>query len=316
MLRRMKSLQRPERIFTHESDLDGLLSGLLLKRLAEQQFPGEIKLEAHSYPSWKMRNLCERQAWVSDFSMEKRMDRHGWLVIDHHATEVKPTECRFIHNLEKSAGTLCYELCNQHGIRSEALDRIVHLNNVADLYLSDDPDFELAIDYANLVKTYGFWNLYELIEGDPEKLLDHPLLEVMQTRRRVENPIGLEYSRRHVHRVTDELGVVDTVVGDSNTIIHQLLESGETGCAVLATLFQKANRQVIASFRSRNGEALAIARKFQGGGHANACGATMPQSVTSIDEAILYMSQVLQPEPGTEHGLSSLESAFAGLKLD
>ena len=70
----MKSLQRPERIFTHESDLDGLMSGLLLKQLAEKEFAGEIKLEAHSYPSWKMRNLCERHAWVSDFSMEKRMD--------------------------------------------------------------------------------------------------------------------------------------------------------------------------------------------------------------------------------------------------
>jgi oligoribonuclease NrnB/cAMP/cGMP phosphodiesterase (DHH superfamily) len=314
MVRRMKSLQRPARVFTHESDLDGLLSGLLLKQLAEKEFGGTVKLEAHSYPSWKMRALNERCAWVCDFSFEKRMDRQNWMILDHHATMVKAEQCHFIHDLEKSASLLCYDLCREHGLQTEALDRIVHLSNVADLYLENDPDFQLAVDYANLVKVYGFWNLHELIGGDPEKLLDHPLLEVIQTKRRVEDPMGYAFCKEHIFRVTEEFGVVDTVVGDVNSIVHRLLEGGDTGYQVLATMYQKANRLVTVSFRSRNGEALPIARKFQGGGHANACGATMPKSVTSIDEAILYMRQVIQPEPGTDQGLASLERAFAGLE--
>ena len=76
-------------------------------------------------------------------------------------------------------------LCQQQGLGSPALDRLVHLNNVGDLFLEEDPDFVLASDYANLVKLYQFWNLHALIGGQIEKLLDHPLLEVMAVKRRI-----------------------------------------------------------------------------------------------------------------------------------
>ena len=138
------------------------------------------------------------------------------------------------------------------GIKTDKLDRLVHLSNVADLYLSEDPDFELAVDYANLVKVYGFWNLHHLVEGDVERLLDHPLLEVIQTKRRIENPMGLAWSRGRISRVTDELGVVDTVVGDSNRTVHDLLEEEAQVVSGSATMFQKVNRQD-GEFRSREG---------------------------------------------------------------
>jgi hypothetical protein len=48
-----------------------------------------------------------------------------------------------VHDLTKSAGLLCYELCRLHEIGTPALDRLVHLNNVADLFLEDDPDLSL-----------------------------------------------------------------------------------------------------------------------------------------------------------------------------
>jgi hypothetical protein len=78
----------------------------------------------------------------------------------------------------------------------------VHLNNVADLFLEDDPDFAVAGDYANLVKIYQFWNLHTLIGGDIEKLLDHPLLEVMAVKRRVEDPIGFEWSKNNIAEIS------------------------------------------------------------------------------------------------------------------
>ncbi|MBG88217.1 MAG: phosphoesterase [Verrucomicrobiales bacterium] len=311
----MKPLPKPELIFTHESDLDGLLSGLLLQKLSASEFGETARIESHHYPSWRTRTLREQCAWVADFTFEKRMDRTNWLVLDHHSTDVGAEHCRLIHDLGKSASLLCYELCKQHGVQSEKLDRLVHLSNVADLYLDDDPEFDLAVDYANLVKIYGFWNLYSLIEGDPDRLLDHPLLEVMQTKRQVEDPIGLDWSRRHVHRVTDQLGFVETVVGDSNRIVHELLEEPDCSFEVLATMFVKANRTVMVSFRSTGGQALPIARQFQGGGHANACGANLPKSVGSIDEAIVYMKQILEPPSAGGSGLSSLEDAFSELKL-
>src|SRR5579871_1371527 len=170
------SLPKPEVILTHESDLDGLVAGVLLQRLAQKMFGEEIPFEAFHYHNWKGRDLRERSAWVTDLNFEARLDKPEWVVIDHHATEAPAKSALLIHDLNKSAGLLCYELCKAHGLGSPELDRLVRLNNVSDLFLEQDADFIIASDYANLVKVYQFWNLHALIEGRIERLLDHPLL--------------------------------------------------------------------------------------------------------------------------------------------
>lgn len=308
----MQMLPKPEVIITHESDLDGFLSGLLLQRLAKHLFGEDVRLEAYHYNYWKVRDLREKSAWVTDFTFEARMDKPDWVVIDHHVTAVKPKSALFIHNVTKSAGLLCYELCRQHNLGTPALDRLVHLNDVADLFLENDPDFAVAGDYASLVKNYQFWNLHAVLRGDLEKLLDHPLLEVMAVKRRVEDPIGLEWSRRHIEEISPTVGFVDTIIGSSNQIVHQLLESKATKYPVLLTLFRRSNC-IFASFRSRQGEALQIAAKFQGGGHANAAGAILPKSVRTIEDGIEFLQKALNPKP--EPTLNSLEGLFAGLNL-
>ncbi|HXT11801.1 MAG TPA: DHH family phosphoesterase [Candidatus Angelobacter sp.] len=304
---------KPEVIITHESDLDGLVAGVLLQRLARKLFNADVRLEACHYNFWKQRDLREKSAWVTDFTFEPRMDRPGWVVIDHHATESAPKNALLIHDINKSAGLLCYELCKEQGLDTPALDRLVHLNNVSDLFLEDDPDFDLANDYANLVKIYQFWNLHTLFGGDIEKLLNHPLLEVMEVKRRVENPLGYEWSKANVTEISPTVGFVETVIGNNNLIVHQLLEQQATRFPVLVTLFRRANNLVIASFRSRNGEALKIAEKFQGGGHANASGAIMPKSVRTISDALGYLRQVLNPKK--EAPLNSLENLFAEIDV-
>jgi oligoribonuclease NrnB/cAMP/cGMP phosphodiesterase (DHH superfamily) len=233
------------------------------------------------------------------------------VVIDHHVTDTPPKTATLIHDVNKSAGLLCYELCRQHGLDSPQLDRLVHLNNVADLFLEDDPDFVLATDYANLVKIYQFWNLLTLIDGELEALLDHPLLEVMAVKRRVEDPIGLAWSRENISEISPTVGFVDTILGNSNLIVHQLLEQGATKFPVLLTLIRRGNGMIIASLRSRNGEALKVAEKLQGGGHANACGATLPRSLKNIPDAVGYLRQLLNPK---KDSINSLESVFASLE--
>jgi len=307
----MLSLPRPEVILTHESDLDGLVSGVLLRRLAKHLFNLDVPLEAHHYHTWRQREPREARAWVSDFSFESRLDREHWLIIDHHATELQPKRARLIHDLNKSAGLLCYELCQQAGVSSPELDRLVRLNNVSDLFLEDDPDFTVANDYANLIKVYGFWNIHALIDGRLEALLDHPLLEVMAVKRRVEDPLGYDWSRRNVLELSPTVGYVDTVLGNNNLIVHQLLEQQATPYPVLLTLFRRTNGVVIASMRSRNGEALKLAEKLQGGGHANAAGATLPKSVRTIEDALVYLRQTLNPASGRGQPLTSLEDIFA-----
>jgi oligoribonuclease NrnB/cAMP/cGMP phosphodiesterase (DHH superfamily) len=309
----MEMLPKPDVILTHESDLDGLVAGVLLQRLARKLFGTDIRLEAHHYNTWKQRELREKSGWVTDLNFEARLDRPGWVVIDHHATEAPAKNARLIHDLTKSAGLLCYELCQEHGLGSPQLDRLVHLNNVADLFLQDDPDFELANDYANLVKVYQFWNIHALIDGELERLLDHPLLEVMAVKRRVENPLGLAWSKANIAELSPTVGFVNTIIGNNNLIVHQLLEQAATPYPVLITLFRRTNGVVIASLRSRNGEALKTAEKLQGGGHANAAGATLPKAIKTIPDAIDYLRQVLNPKP--EAQLNSLENLFSSVPV-
>jgi len=74
----MAPLPKPEVIITHESDLDGLLSGALLQRLAQKLFGMDVPLEAYHYNFWKQRDLRERSAWVADFTFEPRLDKPDW----------------------------------------------------------------------------------------------------------------------------------------------------------------------------------------------------------------------------------------------
>jgi oligoribonuclease NrnB/cAMP/cGMP phosphodiesterase (DHH superfamily) len=312
---RMVSLPKPDIIITHESDLDGLVSGILLQRLAQKLFNQRVTLEAHHYHTWRQREIREPAGWVCDLAFDSRLDKTNWVIVDHHATDCVPARAVLVHDLKKSAGLLCYELCQEHGLGSPALDRLIHLNNVSDLFLESDPDFELANDYANLVKVYGFWNLLALIGGHIEKLLEHPLLEVMAAKRRIEDPLGFEWSQRNVQELSPTVGFVDTVIGNNNLIVHQLLESKATPYPVLLTLFRRANGAIIASLRSRNGDALKVAERLQGGGHANAAGATLPKSVRSMDDALIYLRQTLNPNLAQKDpGLNNLDALFASLE--
>ncbi len=313
MCHTMSALPKPAVILTHESDLDGFLSGLLLQRLARHFFGEEVRLEAYHYQAWKQRELREKSAWVADFSYEARLDKPDWVIIDHHPNELVPQHARLIHDISKSAASLCYELCREQGLGTPVLDQLVHWNNVSDLFLENDPEFVTASDYANLVKTYNFWNLHALIQGDPERLVNHALLEVMAVKRRIEDPLGFEWSRKNIVELSPTVGFVDTVIGNTNLVVHQLLETGATKFPVLLTMFKKANNQMIVSLRSKNGEAQKVAERLQGGGHANASGAVLPRSVRNVGEAIDYLKRVLNPSAGS--ALNSLEGAFAALEL-
>lgn len=312
----MIELKQPEVILTHESDLDGLLSGLLLRKLAIHLFGEAPRLEAYHHDAWANRDMKETVAWVCDLNLDPRVDKPGWLVVDHHATQHERKHADWVFDPEKSAGLLCYELLKSHGLGSPELDELVHHNNVSDLFLDQDPHFEDSTDYAALVKTYQFWNLYKLVDGVPEKLLNHPLLEVVRTKRQVEDPMGYEYTIQSVRKVTQDLGWVDIPVGNPNRILHQALVQEATPYKTLMTLKKKSNRMVIASLRSRQGEALPIARKLGGGGHPNACGATLPKSVNSVEEGLDYIQGLLcpaVPETPPANGASGVEALFEDL---
>ncbi len=306
-------LPKPDAILTHESDLDGLVSGLLLQRLARHLFGLEIPLQSYHYQNWRNREPREAGAWVADFAFEARLDKPNWVVVDHHPGDTRPEKALLVHDVHKSAALLAYELCKEQGLGSPALDRLVHLTNVGDLFLEQDPDFILASDYAYLVRCYQFWNLHAVIGGELEKLLDHPLLEVMAVKRRVEDPIGFDWSRQNIVSLSPTVGLVETVIGNNNLIVHQLLEQRASPYPVLVTLFRKANGPIIVSLRSRNGEAARVAERLQGGGHPNASGAILPRAVHTIPDAVDYLREVLDPTPRPAQPLNSLADLFAAI---
>lgn len=293
----MSRLPRPQVILTHESDLDGLLAGLLCQRLCRAWFDAEVPLVAYHTHAWRQRQLLEPSAWVCDLAFEPRLDRLNWVVIDHHPFEGKPEYAQLIHDPQKSAAALVYGICREHGLGNERLDELVQLSDVADLFLVDHPEFDRAIDHASLVKHYGFWNLLRLVDGEPERLLDPPLITVMRLKRQVEDPIGLAWSREHITRLPSGVGLVETVLGNSNLIVHQLLNDPTLPYRVLITLYRRGSGAFLASLRSRNGEAWSVAERLKGGGHPNACGATLPRSVQSLSDAVTYLNQILSPAP-------------------
>jgi len=312
----MGDLPKPEIIVTHDGDLDGLLSGMLLQKLSATLYGAEVRLLGYQTHAWHSRCLRENSAWVSDLAFEERMDRHNWVVVDHHITNTTPTKAQLVHDESKSACMLAYGLCREHGLESEKLDRLVHLANVGDLFLQDDPEFELANDHGSLVKTYGFWNMYSIVDGDPEKLLDHPLLEVMRVKREVEDPMGLKWSRQNIQEITPEVGLVKTVVGNSNVILNKLLREDSQPYKILLTLNRIGNNQFMVSLRSSEGGALRMAKQLQGGGHANAAGAALPKSVQRVADAVDYLKTALNPiTHAQENVLDNLESLFESAKI-
>jgi hypothetical protein len=306
-------LPEPEIIITHESDLDGLVSGLLLRKLAKKLYGKEPTLKAFHYQYWNNYPLREKTGWICDLSFEPRMDKPGWLIVDHHQFEGGAKNAKLVHDTGKSAGLLAWELCKENGMASEKLDRLVHLSNVIDLFIEDDPDFLLASDYGALVKSYHFWNLHSIIEGDLENLLDHPFLKVVQTRREVEDPIGFEWSRQSLEKVTPQLAYAPTVVGNTNAIVHRILKE-DGRFPVIVTMQRQTGGPVTLSFRSRNGEALEIARRLQGGGHPNACGACLPKTIHHIPDALDYLKKTLNPRPAAASGGTGVAGLFDAIE--
>jgi hypothetical protein len=137
--------------------------------------------------------------------------------------------------------------------------------------------------------------MYSLVNGDPEKLLDHPLLEVMRVKREVEDPMGLNWSRQNIQQISPTVGLVKTVVGNSNVILHRLLGDAGVSYRVLLTLNRIGGNQFMVSLRSSDGEALPVARQLQGGGHPNAAGAALPKSVQRVADAVEYLKKALNP---------------------
>jgi nanoRNase/pAp phosphatase (c-di-AMP/oligoRNAs hydrolase) len=122
----------------------------------------------------------------------------------------------------------------------------------------------------------------------------------MRVKRVVEDPMGLNWSRQNIQQISPTVGLVKTVVGNSNVILHRLLGEPNMSHRVLLTLNRIGGNQFMVSLRSSDGEALPVAKQLQGGGHPNAAGAALPKSVQRAADAVEYLKKALSPidQPG------------------
>ena len=122
--------------------------------------------------------------------------------------------------------------------------------------------------------------------------------------------MGLNWSRQNIQKISPTIGLVKTVVGNSNVILHRLLVEQGMPHRVLMTLNRIGGNQFMVSMRSSDGEALPVAKQLQGGGHPNAAGAALPKSVQRAADAVEYLKKALNPidqERGTpRHNVESL----------
>lgn len=68
---------------------------------------------------------------------------------------VPPDPGRLIHDPTRSAARLVYDVCCEAGIGTPTLIGLVQLTNVGDLWLSKDPDFDVALDTRGWSKSTG-----------------------------------------------------------------------------------------------------------------------------------------------------------------
>ena len=99
--------------------MDGLFPDFSCK-LGAQALRRRCPLQAHHYHNWRQREIRKGAAWVADFTFESRLDQPNWVIIDHHPTETCAQQAQLVHDVNKSAGLLCYELCQEHGLASPA----------------------------------------------------------------------------------------------------------------------------------------------------------------------------------------------------
>ena len=132
----MSDLPQPEVVITHESDLDGFVSGHLLQRLANHLFDLKPKLQAWNYTNFEKRPLREDCAWVCDLNFSKRMDRENWLVVDHHQTDHEPQNARLILDpllVLELVGVEAADKTGQHSVLFTREETTAH-NSVGDIH--------------------------------------------------------------------------------------------------------------------------------------------------------------------------------------
>jgi SPP1 gp7 family putative phage head morphogenesis protein len=273
-----ESLKEPVAIYCHVDDMDGLLGGVSMQRLAWVIFGKVVPVIPMTYGNSKLINPKD-PCWTIDLDLHNHAiaDNPDCFIVDHHIWEDVPAGSYWIDGTEtmSAAGMAC-RLFNEAiesgcGVMTNVRGMMISKNlyetvEVGDCWKDADPRFELSRDIQYFMTTIGFDAMWVRFANNIENILIAPELPYMHEKRVKDEMEQVANARQHLIPVSWG-SIVDSPAGsfvatiiakETNKPVAYIKASGVGSCVC---------------FKSSNGEAIKLSKSLGGGGHANSAGA-------------------------------------------
>lgn len=238
--------------------------------------------------------IVDTSAWqqLSDVGKVYREGKVPRVVIDHHVSADDLQAIELKDTTREATGSLIYELATVLGVTPNATAAQAMFAAIA----TDTGWFRFS---ATSSETYRIAGELILCGANPatifRELYEQGTLARVQLAGRILSRVKLEEGGKLAYTsVSQEDFAVDQLLpSDTEDLVNECLKIAGTQAAFIA--IEQANRQVKVSFRSRNDvNVAAIAERFNGGGHRQAAGATLPVPLTqAIVQALTVMKEQL-----------------------
>lgn len=296
----------PTRIYSHDSDLDGFVSGNILYNISKILFGESPKILYKNYHNLDEIHTDKGEViWVSDLNYNKSMDNRLndlMFIVDHHRWEPDPIDCTpenpfcdkiyYIHDTTKSASLLCFELL-------ETIVNNLNNNPNKEKYLKYIENIRDLVKWTNIGDIFKYNSTDELIEArsyaryfndfiKPDLLNAHDILNCKEKDilpvfynsykksnyyENYKNQLtqSLMYYEKELNKKRNEIypGIFNLVYdkGDYSMIFNILLEKHQNIKAILTAIRNPNTGDWSLSVRSKDGKtAFYIAKKYFSGG--------------------------------------------------
>lgn len=287
----------PKVVYTHKADLDGVVCAMI----ARQRFPG-VAIVALNYD--ELDRVTETPCLVMDLDLpgdhplvHSPLPVPVW-IIDHHRAAWYPSESaeplpvgefrqydfdpceiagagtRLYHHPDRCAAVIAMHAFECLPV---TLWEWAKLADVADRWLEDDPLFGLARDLTSVVRQSGFEFALEAWSGAaPDAFLVRGMAAAAGAADERANSAALQAAIASAHEEEDHiLGLC--VAGSVSHVAHGLLEyrrehglpEKPVALVILQSLLSDSDQMAVGV---RGPGALALARRFGGGGHPESAG--------------------------------------------
>ncbi len=238
--------------------------------------------------------IVDTSAWqqLSDVGKVYREGKVPRVVIDHHVSADDLQALEFKDTSREATGALIYELATVLGVTPNATAAQALFAAMA----TDTGWFRFSATSSETYRIAG-----ELIRcgANPatifRELYEQGTLARVQLAGRILSRVKVEDGGQLAYTSVSQEDFAETgaLPSDTEDLVNECLKIAGTQAAFIA--IEQANRQVKVSFRSRNNINVAeIAEKFNGGGHRQAAGATLPGPLTqAIAQALTVMKAQL-----------------------